>query len=96
MMKLYYLHANADDDDANFDLMVWANSVDEAIPIWRDYYWPDQQSNDFRMFPQAAFVVPLAAPRKPGAVRWHKDITEITIPTKVAAEALGLKQGALS
>lgn len=98
-MNLYFVHSEDANDEMNWDLLVWANSVDEAVVLWREYYWPDDmasQSEDAQMFPKMAFIVPTAKPSKPQAVAWHKDMSEIPIPTKIAAEAFGLKQGALS
>ena len=102
-MKLYLIH-DGDNDGDNWDLFVWANDPDEAVRLWRDYYWGDLQgqSEDERQFPHAVFDVPLTMPTKPKALRWHGSgsfaINEVPIPTKIACQAFGIgeKREALS
>jgi hypothetical protein len=97
-MQLYYIADNQDSE--NWDLFVWANSPDDAVVLWRDYYWGklDDQSEDKHEFPERCFIVPLREPAEPVALRWHGSfdgtniINEVTIPTKQGAIALGLTE----
>jgi hypothetical protein len=96
-MNLYYIGDNQDED--NWDLFVWANDPDEAVVLWRNYYWGnlDGQSEDTREFPEHCFVVPRVPPSEPTALRWHgphtiTSVNEVAIPTKQGAIALGLAE----
>ena len=79
-MKLYYVtqeYTSQEYYESDLDMHIWANSVDEALAIWKT---EGALEVDIEDYTPLAFEVPLTAPKKPKRLSMYHDMPLVAGP----------------